>query len=160
MWIKYNKSQPYLHYDDIVRITHSSALVWKIPWTEEPGGLQSMGSRRVGRNWATSLWLFTYIHWRRKWQPTPVFLPGKSQGHGNLAGYSPWGLKRVRHNLATKGLQRQQWPKAAPLLSLTLSQLSPSQPRLHLMWSYPFINGWLSVSAKRQQTPWWQNLLT
>ena len=47
MWIKYNKSQPYLHYDDIVRITHSSALVWKIPWTEEPGGLQSTGLRRL-----------------------------------------------------------------------------------------------------------------
>ena len=35
--------------------THSRTLAWKIPWTEEPGRLQSMGSRRVGRNWATSL---------------------------------------------------------------------------------------------------------
>ena len=35
--------------------THSSILVWKIPWTEEPGGLQSMGSQRVGHDWATSL---------------------------------------------------------------------------------------------------------
>ena len=55
---------------------HSSTLAWKIPWTEGPGGLQSMGSRRVGHNWATSLSLFTFMHWRRKWQPTPVFLPG------------------------------------------------------------------------------------
>ena len=47
---------------------HSSTLAWKIPWTEEPGGLQSMGSLRVGHNWATSLWLFTFMHWRRKWQ--------------------------------------------------------------------------------------------
>ena len=31
--------------------------------------------------------------WRKKWQPTPVFLPGKSHGHGNLAGYSPWDCK-------------------------------------------------------------------
>ena len=48
---------------------HSSTLAWKIPWTEEPGGLQSMGSRRVGRDWATSLSLFTFMHWRRKWNP-------------------------------------------------------------------------------------------
>ena len=59
---------------------HSSTLAWKIPWTEEPGGLQSMGSLRVGHDWATSLSLFTFMHWRRKWQPTPVFLPGESQG--------------------------------------------------------------------------------
>ena len=52
---------------------HSSTLAWRIPWTEEPGRLQSMGSRRVGHNWATSLSLFTFMHWRRKWQPTPVF---------------------------------------------------------------------------------------
>ena len=61
---------------------HSSALAWRIPWMEEPGGLQSMGSLRVGHDWATSLWLFTFMHWRRKWQPTPVFLPGESQGQG------------------------------------------------------------------------------
>ena len=45
---------------------HSSTLVWKIPWTEEPGRLQSMGSRRVGHDWVTSLSLFTSMHWRRK----------------------------------------------------------------------------------------------
>ena len=33
------------------------------------------------------------IPWRRKWQPTPVFLPGKFKGHRSLAGYSPWGCK-------------------------------------------------------------------
>ena len=70
---------------------HSSTLAWKIPWTEEPGGLPSMGSRRVGHDWATSLSLFTFMHWRRKWQPTPVFLPGESQGLGSLAGCRLWG---------------------------------------------------------------------
>ena len=64
----------------------SSTLAWKIPWTEESGGLQSMGSWRVRHYWATSLSLFTFMHWRRKWQPTPVFLPGKSQGLGSLVG--------------------------------------------------------------------------
>ena len=62
--------------------THSSTLAWKIPWTEEPGRLQSMRSLRVGHDWATSLSLFTFMHWRRKWQPTPMFLPGESQGRG------------------------------------------------------------------------------
>ena len=59
---------------------HSSTLAWKIPWMEEPGRLQSMGSLRVGHDQETSLSLFTFMHWRRKWQPTPVFLPGESQG--------------------------------------------------------------------------------
>ena len=68
----------------------SSTLAWKIPWTEEPGGLQSMGSGRVGHDWAPSLSLFTFMHWRRKWQPTPVFLPGESQGWGSLAGCCLW----------------------------------------------------------------------
>ena len=70
---------------------HSSTLAWKIPWKEEPGGLQSMGSLRVGHNRATSLSLFTFMHWRRKWQPTPVFLPGESQGQGSLVGCRLWG---------------------------------------------------------------------
>ena len=61
---------------------HSSTLAWRIPWAEEPGRLQSMRSLRVGHDWATSLSLFTFLHWRRKWQPTPVFLPGESQGWG------------------------------------------------------------------------------
>ena len=70
---------------------HSSTLAWKIPWTEEPGRLQSMGSRRVRHDWVTSLALFTFMHWRRKWQPTPVFLPGESQGSGSLVGCRLWG---------------------------------------------------------------------
>ena len=49
--------------------THSSTLAWRVPWVEEPGGLQSMGSLRVGHNCATSVSLFTFMHWRRKWQP-------------------------------------------------------------------------------------------
>ena len=71
--------------------THSCTLAWKIPWGEEPGGPQSMGSRRVGHDWATSLSLFTFIHWRRKWQPTPLFLRGESQGQGSLVGCRLWG---------------------------------------------------------------------
>ena len=70
---------------------HSSTLAWKIPWMEKSGGLQSMGSLRVGHDWATSLSLFTFMHWRRNWQPTPVFLPGESQGRRSLVGCRLWG---------------------------------------------------------------------
>ena len=61
---------------------HSSTLAWKIPWMEEPGRLQSMELLGVGHDWATSLSLFTFMHWRKQWQPTPVFLPGESHGRG------------------------------------------------------------------------------
>ena len=70
---------------------HSSTLAWKIPWMEEPGGLQSMGSLAVRHDWATSLSLFTVMRWRRKWQPTLVFLPEESQGQGSLVGCHLWG---------------------------------------------------------------------
>ena len=70
---------------------HSSTFAWKILWMEEPGRLQSMRSLRVGHDWATSLSLFTFIHWKRKWQPTPVFLPGESQGQRSLVGGRLWG---------------------------------------------------------------------
>ena len=71
--------------------THSSALAWKILWMEEPSRLQSMGLRRVRHDQETSLSLFTFMHWRRKWQPTPVFLPGESQGRESLVGCHLWG---------------------------------------------------------------------
>ena len=74
--------------------SHSSTLSWKIPWTEEPGGLQSMGSLTVGHDWAASLSLFTFMHWKRKWQPTPVFLPGTGEP-GRLPSM---GLQRVRRD--------------------------------------------------------------
>ena len=70
---------------------HSSTLAWKIPCTEEPGRLQFMGLLRVGHDRATSLSVFTFMHRRRKWQPTPVFLPGESHGRGSLVCCRLWG---------------------------------------------------------------------
>ena len=61
--------------------THSSTLAWKIPWTEEPGSPWGRYSRTQ-----LSDFTFTFMHWRRKWQPTPVFLPEESQGWGSLVG--------------------------------------------------------------------------
>ena len=86
--------------------THSSVLAWRIPGTEEPGRLQSMGSQRVEHGWATSLSLFTFTHWRRKWQPTPVFLPGESQGRGSLVGCRLW---------VAQGRTRLKWLRSTAL---------------------------------------------
>ena len=71
--------------------TYFSTLAWRIPWMEEPGRLQSMGSLTVRHDRGTSLSLFTFMHWRRNRQPTPVFLPGESQGRGSLVGCRLWG---------------------------------------------------------------------
>ena len=86
---------------------HSSTFAWKIPWMEETGGLQSMGSLRVGQDCATSLSLFTFMYWRRKWQPTPVFLPGESQGWGTLVGCRLWGCTESDTTEATQQQQQQ-----------------------------------------------------
>ena len=97
--------------------THSSVLAWRIPGTGEPGGLLSMGSHRVRHDWSDLAaaaviknppanvgdnrrcgfdpWI-RKISWRRKWQPTPVFLPGKSHEHRNLVGDSPQGHSWTR----------------------------------------------------------------
>ena len=87
--LSFGKSQELRVYNAMA--THSSTLAWKIPWAEEPGGLQSMGWLGVGHDRATSLSLFTFMRWRRKWQPTPVFFPGESQGPGSLVGCRLWG---------------------------------------------------------------------
>ena len=73
--------------------THSSSLAWKM--------LQSMGLLRVGHDWATSLSLFIFMQWRRKWQPTPVFLPGESQGQGTLLGCGLWSHTELDTTEAT-----------------------------------------------------------
>ena len=88
---------------------HSSTLAWKIPWAGEPGGLQSMGLRRVGHDWATSLSLFTFMHWRRKRQRTPVFLPGESQGWGGPGGLPSMGSHGVGHDWSDLAAAAAMW---------------------------------------------------
>ena len=79
----------------------SITLAWKISWTEEPGRLQSMGSLRVGHDRETTLSLFTFMHWRSKWQHTPVFLPGESQVQRSLVSCRLWGRTESDTNEAT-----------------------------------------------------------
>ena len=56
----------------------------------------------------TSLSLFTFMHWRRKWQPTPEFLLGESQGQGSLVGCCLWGRTELDMTEATQQQQQQQ----------------------------------------------------
>ena len=58
------------------------------------GGAWQAAVHGVAKRWTrlrNFLLLFTFMHWRRKWQPTPVFLPGESQGRGSLMGCCLWG---------------------------------------------------------------------
>ena len=88
---------------------HSITLAWKIPWMEEPGRPQSMGSLRVGHDWATSLSLFTFMHWRRKWQPTPVFLLGEPQRTEEPSGLPSMGSHRVGHDWSDLAAGTGDW---------------------------------------------------
>ena len=75
---------------------HSSTLAWKIPWMEEPGRLQSIGLLRVGHDWTTSLSLFTFMHWRRKWQPTPVLECLENPRDGGAWWAAVYGVSQSR----------------------------------------------------------------
>ena len=79
---------------------HSSTLAWKILWTEEPGRLQSVGSRRVGHDWATSLSLFTFhFHALEKEMAThSIVLAWRIPGKGEPGGLPSMGSHRVGHD--------------------------------------------------------------
>ena len=82
------------------------------------GRLQSTGSWRVGHDWETSLSLFTFMHWRRKWQPTPVFLPEESRGRGSLVGCLLWGRIESDTTEATQQQQQSLWENVFGLLPI------------------------------------------
>ena len=103
----------------------SSTLVWTIPWMEEPGRLPSMGLLRVGHDRATSLSLFTFMLWRGKWQPTPVCLPGESQGWQGLVGCRLWGRTGLDTTEVTQQQQQQQ-QQPFPRWESTYITLGPS----------------------------------
>ena len=123
--------------------THSSTLAWKIPWTEEPGRLQSLGSWRVRHDWVTSLSLFTFMHWRRKWQPIPVFLPGESPGTGEPGGLPSMGSHRVEHDwsdLADRESQMLNCNVQLFIKSITLRKLKLCFSFCHCLQNKLFFN--------------------
>ena len=119
---------------------HSSTLAWKIPWTEEPGMLQSMGLRGVRHDWTTLLSLFTFTHWRRKWQPTPVFLPGESQGWGSLVGCRLWGRTQLKS-------QTRKW------LSSSSSSSRKYSGWQNKLWGTSLVIQWLRLHTPNAEGP-------
>ena len=113
---------------------HSSTHAWKIPGMEEPGRLQSMRSLRVGHDLATSLSLFTFMHWRRKWQPTPVFLPGESQGWWSLVGCHPWGCTESDTTEATQQDKRK--------MTSEIHNLPKMLDLIHMIIYNAFLTSW------------------
>ena len=115
--------------------THSSSLAWKIPWLEAPGRLQSMGSQRVGHNWLHFLSFYSFF-WRRKWQPTPVFLPGESHGWRGLVGYSLWGGTEsgMTKQLTHVWMQSGKDFSVAPLLKAYDLWVPSTTRKHHQLW--------------------------
>ena len=91
--------------------THSSTIAWKIPWTEEPGGLQSMGSHSVGHDWATSLSLFTFhFHALEKEMAThSSVLAWRILGTGEPGGLPSMGSHRVGHDWSDLAAAAARW---------------------------------------------------
>ena len=118
--------------------THSSVLAWRILWTEEPGGLQSMGSRRVRHDFT-----FTFhFHALEKEMAThSAFLPGKSYGQRSLAGYNPWGHKEFVMTEATEHIV---------LWASLVAQLVKNLPAMQETWVQSL--GWEDLLEKGTAT--------
>ena len=121
-------------------VTHSSILAWRIPWTEEPGGLYSMGSQRVRHDWATK-------HRRQCWSVKVVFLSTMSEGqqfwmmdrlNGDdtaLEAGSQQGRWQKTHR---KGAWDKGWSpsKCGGTSPVTSSSLSPGEAEVDLSLDY------------------------
>ena len=88
-----------------------------------PSWLSGKESACQCRRWGFNLWVGK-IPWRRKWELTPVFLPGKFHGQRSLVGYSPWG-PRIGHNWTTKQQQCIPWASLGTLTSKTCAHGFP-----------------------------------
>ena len=80
---------------------HSSTLAWKIPWTEEPGRPAVHGIAKSRTRLSNFTFTFHFHALEKKWQPTPVFLPGESRGQGSLVGCRLWGCTELDTTEAT-----------------------------------------------------------
>ena len=100
-----------------------------------------MGSQRVRHNWTTSLSLFTFMHWRRKWQPTPVFLPGESQGRQCLVDGVAWSQTQLKQLSPMK------------LSPLTHRNFSVPCFNWHVLGQLALLQGILKARSSRQMVP-------
>ena len=144
--------------------THSSPLAWKVPWTEEPGGLQSLGSRRVGHDWAASLWLS--VRWAFV-ASCRLSLVAASGGHSPLrgAGFSlggrscgaqapgPRASAAVVHGLScskARGIFLGVRPVSPVLAGEFLLTKPPPKSQI---WLFNML-----ILSPEPQTPWTQGL--
>ena len=109
-----NWGEPSLGFPEKAMAPHSSTLGWKIPWTGEPGGLQPMGSRRVGHDWATSLHFSLSCIGEGNGNPLQCSCLGESQGQWSLWAAS-MGSHRVGHD----------WSDLAAAAAAWASQVAP-----------------------------------
>ena len=125
--------------------THSSTLAWKIPWTNEPGRLQSVGSLRVRHDWATSLSLFTSMHWEGNGNPLQCSCLGNSRDRGAWWA-AVYGVAQSRTRLKRlSSSSRTKWKKKITMESVLLKdslkwRLEAIKEMLHLsldgIWAF------------------------
>ena len=134
--------------------THSNILAWKIPWMENLVGYSPWGCKESDTTERLHFLSCYSSFWRRKWQPTPVFLPGESHGRRGLVGYGLWGCKesdmteQLTHT-HTGGFELKIWWKQSFLSPLKCTQTTnwaldfrglldttlPPQPQTLICWS-------------------------
>ena len=96
------------------------------------GGAWWAAVHGVAKSW-TRLSDFTFTHWRRKWQPTPVFLTGESQGRGSLVGCRLWGCTESD---TTEATQQQQQQHCTILLFLCLNMFIIKSYEKYTFWGF------------------------
>ena len=145
---------------------HSSTLAWKIPWMEEPGRLQSMGSLRVGHDWATSLSLFTFhFHALEKEMAThSSVLAWRIPGMGEPGGLLSMGSHRVGHDwsdlAAAAAVLFYVWKKCRSLGSLKLFLwCAPQLPGANILCVCVARGGFSGGVCSWLMTWWVQHLL-
>ena len=121
--------------------THSSTLAWKIPWTEEPHRLKSMGSLRVGHDWATSLFIFHFHALEKEMASHSSVLAWRIPGTAEPGGLPSTGSHRVRHDWSDL---------AAATTTLLASLLSIS------IWN-SFLHNGRARTLSLTTGPWWSN---
>ena len=95
-------------------------------------------------------WALSWVgktHWRRKWQPTPIYLPGKSHGETSLVGCSPGGHKRVAHDLMTKHIISDH-PKELYKLGIFLPHFTEKKVKLKKVKKYAQVRNMVGSEAE------------
>ena len=114
--------------------THSSILVWRIPWTEEPGGLQSVGLQRVGHNWVTNAFtFFTFFTFNHHEPPCSVM----EHTYTGLMKYKPYKLNKNGSPILQEVEEREKCVGVISVCFIIVIQLMMSQDRIDIWGLFP-----------------------